>query len=214
MKKLLLALSIIFIIFSSSACSVESAAEHESNKAAEAESIENLTSTSSEETTIANSESGASTISADSSSTATTNNSNVVATTAASSNGNNTVTVYLTAKCSNAIGNPGSSSITIPSSGYFCYDQEVTINKGDTVYNVLTNADALKYIDANIKSSFAYGKYLIGINGLNEFDCGASSGWKYIITGNSSPLSISSVVPNNGDHIDFFYALTSTDTFN
>lgn len=214
MKKILLLLTIILIMFPTSACSVESAAEHESRKVAEAESLENLTAETSEEPTEVSSESVENTTSVGEVSTTTsasniaTTTSNTITTTSVT---NSTITVYLTVRCSKAIGYPGL-SVTLPSSGYFCQDQSITINTGETVYKVLYNADVLNYIDTNIKSSFEYGKYLIGVGGLNEKDCGPESGWKYTITGNSTPLSISSVTPKNGDHIDFFYALTTSDT--
>ncbi|MER2107951.1 MAG: DUF4430 domain-containing protein [Solibacillus sp.] len=95
-------------------------------------------------------------------------------------------------------------AITNKSYGDILAETEVKLNKGDTVYSVLKRATDAKGITLNTRSS-SYGKYVVGIAGVKEFDRGRLSGWMYRANGDFPSYSSDSHTVNAGDSIEWVY---------
>lgn len=224
MKKIVLLIICSLLILSLSACGFESVDKHEKREKAEAESIKELQSETTETETAAVSATQTETdkngmVSNNISPTKggqVSGNSTPAQTTAPSSGNNNAadtkVTVTLTVKCTKVLNYPGL-NVSWPSSGYWLQNQSVTIDtkNGDTVWDVMYNAQLLKLLTLSYESSFSYGgKYITAINGLKEKDCGVESGWKYTLNG-EDVTGISKVHVKNGDNIVWYYVLRQDD---
>lgn len=92
----------------------------------------------------------------------------------------------------------------VPNDGYILSDYEVEINENDSVYEILCKACEDNKINLN-STSTQYGKYIAGINNLDERDCGKFSGWLYYVNGEKPSFAVSKYVVNNGDKILFSY---------
>lgn len=80
------------------------------------------------------------------------------------------------------------------------FSGKVEFTEGETVL------DVLKRIGSNNGISIANnGGYITGINGLNQKDCGAQSGWMYSVNGTFPSKSVDKYVLSNGDKVKFLY---------
>ena len=64
----------------------------------------------------------------------------------------------------------------------------------------------MKKIDINT-NGFGPAIYVRGINGLNEFDRGPQSGWKYKVNGTFPSASAGTYKVNNGDKVEWIYII-------
>ncbi|MCH5266230.1 MAG: DUF4430 domain-containing protein [Lachnospiraceae bacterium] len=93
----------------------------------------------------------------------------------------------------------------VPSNGVF-YTGTVSIQKGDTVYDVLKKVCKENNLALDSQYTPIYGSYYIqGIGHLYEFDCGGNSGWRYSVNGTIPGEGCSSYTVQDGDAIVFFY---------
>lgn len=70
----------------------------------------------------------------------------------------------------------------VPSNGYILKDYSLTAKQGESVYSLLKRACDENNIPLNATDS-GFGKYVYGINNLDQKDCGSESGWKYSVNG-------------------------------
>lgn len=130
-------------------------------------------------------------------------------TTESTTKASNTCTI--TIDCSSILDNkddlkPGHEEF-VPGSGYILKNYEIKVNSGQTVYDILNQACKSNGIILTTKSS-PYGIYVVGINNLDEFDCGKSSGWKYKVNGTDANRGCSNYKLNGGESIVFYYTVT------
>lgn len=92
----------------------------------------------------------------------------------------------------------------IPKDGTILKKQEVSFEKGDSVYDVLSKE--LKENNILMEVSFT-GKsaYVEGIDNVYEFSCGELSGWMYSVNGEYSQVSCSDYRVKDGDEIQWHY---------
>lgn len=92
----------------------------------------------------------------------------------------------------------------IPKDGMILKKQEVSFEKGDSVYDVLSKE--LKKNKILLEVSFT-GKsaYVEGIDNIYEFSCGELSGWMYSVNGEYSQVSCSDYQVKDGDEIQWHY---------
>lgn len=106
----------------------------------------------------------------------------------------------------------------VPKSGYILKEEKVEISDGDTAFDVLKNGcernvctDGCVYCKSGsiqLEYSFtpAYKSYYVeGIHQLYEKDCGALSGWIYMVNGIVHDSSSSTCHVKNGDNVTFVY---------
>lgn len=82
----------------------------------------------------------------------------------------------------------------------YCSGKPVEISSADNAYTVLKKSGAT----VNAKKT-QYGIYVVGINGLNEFDKGDESGWMYSVNGKEPSSSADSTKVGNGDKVRWYY---------
>ena len=92
----------------------------------------------------------------------------------------------------------------VPPNGVILEATTVTVTEGATVYDALKKVCSQNGITLNEKNSM-FGKYIAGINGIDEKDCGAYSGWLYSVNGTSPNVGVSSYKLRNGDSIVLSY---------
>ncbi|MBR5751095.1 MAG: DUF4430 domain-containing protein [Clostridia bacterium] len=115
-------------------------------------------------------------------------------------------TVTLTIRCDTVLGL--SDAEYIPADGVILPVTEFAILRGDTVYDVLTQAARTYRIQLDSKSGAlgGYGlKYIAGINHLYEYDFGELSGWVYHVNGISASVGCGDYVLRDGDEIAWLY---------
>lgn len=105
------------------------------------------------------------------------------------------VTVVVSVNCENAV------NYGYDISPYLFENEAYTAEQGATAF------DALKALcDENgISLKYQRKTYIQGIGGLNEKDCGGSSGWKYLVNGELILKPASSYTLQNGDVIEWRY---------
>jgi len=81
----------------------------------------------------------------------------------------------------------------------------VTLNDGDTPYSILVRELGSSKVLAKGSNLYVY-----SIDGLAEFDRGASSGWMYRVNGKSPTISAASYNLNNGDAVEWYYTIDYT----
>lgn len=115
---------------------------------------------------------------------------------------------YVTIECKSVLNNLDKLSDGhtdyIPKSGYYIQNYKYTYSDNDTVYNVLEKICNENNIKLSCKDTI-YGTYIVGINNLDEKDCGAQSGWLYSVNETTPPVSCNKYVVNNNDKIVFSY---------
>lgn len=92
----------------------------------------------------------------------------------------------------------------LPSDGYILKSVDLVLREKDTVYDVLLRAS--KHFRFQLESK-GYGdaKYIKGISYLYEFDCGALSGWVYLVNGKKGDVSVSEYQLQDKDYINIVY---------
>lgn len=93
----------------------------------------------------------------------------------------------------------------IPQNGIIL-DTEVSYHPGDTAMDALKLA--LKEQDISINESHGYVK---GIAGLNEKECGGSSGWMYMVNSETPMISADKYALSPDDVITFYYVTSYGD---
>lgn len=119
----------------------------------------------------------------------------------------NTVQLYI--NCINAVtygirNQPGYDEI-IPADGVIL-DTAAELQENDTVLSFLKRVLGQNGISLNSQRS-----YIKGIGGLNDFDCGSSSGWLYSVNGVFPSYSSSQYTLKSGDKIKILYSVNSGD---
>lgn len=95
-------------------------------------------------------------------------------------------------------------SSLIPNDGVILSPTTVTIKEGSTAYDALIIACSKSGVTVTERDS-SFGKYIVGINGIDEKDCGQYSGWLYKVNGSSPNVSLSKYTLKNGDNIVLSY---------
>lgn len=98
----------------------------------------------------------------------------------------------------------------VPNDGYIIHAESHTVNRGSTAYDVLKLACNAHGIRLTAKST-SYGVYVVGINNLDEKDCGSASGWMYKVNGTVPMISCGKYKMDNGDNLVFYYVCTGAD---
>ena len=93
----------------------------------------------------------------------------------------------------------------LPKDGYILYNYTCSFNKGDTVYDVLMKAAQAKGINVS-ETDASYGKYINGINNINEKIAGKTSGWTYYVNGEFPMYSADKYKVKKNDKIRFHYS--------
>ena len=95
---------------------------------------------------------------------------------------------------------------TAAGKGYMLRSCAVTVNSGDTAYDVLCRACSDNSISINAKGT-GYGIYVAGIGGLDEKEVGSDSGWMYYINGTAPQKACSKYKVSPGDTVLFYYTV-------
>lgn len=91
--------------------------------------------------------------------------------------------VIFSVSCKNALGhNALKDGIVLPPDGMILHSTSITVKAGTTIFEALQTVCAKNDVYLGYKSS-AYGKYVEQIGPLQEKDCGAQSGWTYLVNG-------------------------------
>lgn len=129
---------------------------------------------------------------------------------AATSNANQTLQVSLSIDCETALKNWSKLPINkqdhqvVPENGIILGQTNVTVNTGETAYNLLVAVCQKNGIQMDA-SGTVLGKYINGINNLYEFDAGPLSGWEYEVNGIFGGVAVSRYTLKNGDAVQFRY---------
>lgn len=95
----------------------------------------------------------------------------------------------------------------VPSDGVILSTVEVTIQEGDTVYDVLAGVCRSKKIALDVEFSATFDTYYIkGIANLYEFMAGETSGWMYRVNEEYPNVGASAYQVKNGDAIHWVYS--------
>lgn len=92
----------------------------------------------------------------------------------------------------------------VPTDGYIIKRAMYSVNDGDTAYDVLKAVCKENGVKLTSRDT-VYGVYIIGINNLDEKDCGVYSGWKYKVNGVYPSVAVDKTKINVGDKIEFEY---------
>lgn len=98
----------------------------------------------------------------------------------------------------------------VPNDGYIIHAESHTVARGSTAYDVLKlacNAHGIRLTARNT----SYGVYVVGINNLDEKDCGSASGWMYKVNGTVPMTSCGKYKMDGGDNLVFYYVCTGAD---
>lgn len=115
-------------------------------------------------------------------------------------------TVTLSIRCDTIVGKGGSEYI--PDDGVILETTDFSIEDGDTVFDVLTEAAQTYGIQMENSGGAgnAHGNvYISGINYLYEFQYGDLSGWIYHVNGVSPSVNCGEYVLSDGDRIEWLY---------
>ena len=100
----------------------------------------------------------------------------------------------------------------LPADGWILPAASVTVQPGDTVFDVLQRACRENGIPLEFSvTPGTGGAYIEGIDNLYEFDCGSLSGWKYKVNGVYPNVGCSSVTVQPGDTIVWQYTCRDGD---
>lgn len=113
------------------------------------------------------------------------------------------ITVSISITCKNAV----DYGADVPQSGYFLKSSSFTVKNGSTVFDVLSKACS----ENSISLSYSSPSYITGIGGLNEKDCGRTSGWMYRVNGSAPPKSVNKYVLSDGDTVEWYYVTSTSD---
>lgn len=83
----------------------------------------------------------------------------------------------------------------------------IKVKQGDTAFDALNSACKAN----NISLKYQSVHYIQGIGGLNEKDCGASSGWVYRVNGVNPKGTAAKYTLSAGDSIEWYYITSPSD---
>lgn len=111
------------------------------------------------------------------------------------------ITVTVSINCENAV------NYGFDIAPYLLSNESYTAKEGTTAF------DALKALcDENgISLKYQRKTYIQGIGGLNEKDCGGSSGWMYLVNGEKISKPASSYTLKNGDVVEWRYVTNANE---
>lgn len=95
----------------------------------------------------------------------------------------------------------------VPNNGVILSSFSCDFNGNITAYDALKTACEKNNIKLTTKNT-GYGIYVVGINNLDEFDCGKYSGWKYKVNGVEPNKACDKYQLSKGDRVEFFYVCT------
>ena len=94
----------------------------------------------------------------------------------------------------------------IPKDGIILGEKTVTINEGDSVFDVLQRELKDNNIHLEFVKTPAFNSaYIEGIANLYEFDCGELSGWMYKVNGEVPDYGCSLYYLKDGDKVEWVY---------
>lgn len=94
----------------------------------------------------------------------------------------------------------------LPADGVILSARAVTLEAGDTVFDVLRRVCGAENIALEFSFTALYGSYYVeGIGNLYEFDCGEQSGWVYAVNGVLAAQASSSKPLSDGDAVVWRY---------
>ena len=94
----------------------------------------------------------------------------------------------------------------VPKSGYILGSTPIKYEDGDTVYSVLKRACRENGIKLTAKMT-GYGMYVVGLNNIDEKDCGGTSGWTYYVDGEFPMVACDKYELHGGEKIEFIYVV-------
>lgn len=94
----------------------------------------------------------------------------------------------------------------VPKDGYIIKNYIYTVGNDDNVYDALKQACSDKGVKLTAQST-SMGTYIAGIGNIDEKDCGATSGWKYMVNGSYPAFSVDKYTISPKDKIVFTYVL-------
>lgn len=109
--------------------------------------------------------------------------------------------VSITISCKNAV----AYGADVPN--YMLSTRSITVNRGDTVFDALKAVCSANGISLKYQSIY----YVQGIGGLNEKDCGATSGWMYRVNGVAPNKAAAKYTLSPGDKIEWYYVTSPND---
>ena len=92
----------------------------------------------------------------------------------------------------------------VPKNGIMLDNYKTTLKSKSTVYDLLKKACNDKGITYTAKDTM-YSVYIVGINNIDEKDCGKDSGWMYSVNGSFPNVSADSKKLKDGDKVVFTY---------
>lgn len=92
----------------------------------------------------------------------------------------------------------------VPKNGIMLDNYKATLKSKSTVYDLLKKACNDKGITYTAKDTM-YSVYIVGINNIDEKDCGKDSGWMYSVNGSFPNVSADSKKLKDGDKVVFTY---------
>lgn len=95
----------------------------------------------------------------------------------------------------------------VPKNGVILSDYKCQYKDGNTAFDVLKKACDKNGIKLTTSDTI-YGVYVVGINNLDEKDCGKYSGWKYKVNGVEPNKACDKYELNKGDSVEFFFVCT------
>ena len=126
--------------------------------------------------------------------------------------GDGTFTVTLFVRCDNLLNNMSALDRAkrelVPENGVIFHAADVTVNEGESVFNVLQREMRragihMEHINTPIYNS----AYIMGINNIYEFDAGELSGWMYKVNGWFPNYGASRYQLQPGDAVEWVYTL-------
>lgn len=92
----------------------------------------------------------------------------------------------------------------VPKNGIMLNNYKTTLKSKSTVYDLFKKACNDKGITYTAKDTM-YSVYIVGINNIDEKDCGKDSGWMYSVNGSYPNVSVDSKKLKDGDKVVFTY---------
>lgn len=94
----------------------------------------------------------------------------------------------------------------VPSNGVILKKTTVELYDGETVFEVLKRVTRMAGLKLEFRNDSVHGAgYIVGINHLDEFDCGSGSGWMYTVNGWFPNYGCSKYVLQDKDVIQWIY---------
>lgn len=109
--------------------------------------------------------------------------------------------VSITIRCENAV----AYGADVPE--YLLSTRTIKVTQGDTAFDALKAACKANSISLKYQSIY----YVQGIGGLNEKDCGDTSGWMYRVNGVSPNKAAAKYTLSSGDEIEWYYVTSPSD---